>query len=91
MCEHYSVQINDKEDETNMKKKTPTRTPHACFYIADTKLAEDNTRLSFAVGVPSGKERLVVGTEKIKPRRRGLPQLLLATYCPFCGAKYTED
>lgn len=58
-------------------------THHACFELANEKLGKKNTKLSFAMQVPSGDMRLVIGTEKVA--RGPKPLLVLASYCPFCG------
>lgn len=45
------------------------------------------TTISFVEGQPS---RVAVGTEKADSSIRGKPITLVATFCPFCGEKYTK-
>lgn len=56
---------------------------HKCFESANEQLRKKNTKLSFAMQIPSGESRLVIGTEKIG--RGPKPVLMLASFCPFCG------
>jgi hypothetical protein len=72
-----------------MKEKSEST--HKCFDSADEFLAKDNTRLSFAMELPSGRDRLVVGSEKLSARKKGKPKMVLATFCPFCGIKYLQE
>jgi len=56
---------------------------HKCFESANELLRKKNTKLSFAMQIPSGESRLVIGTEKVG--RGPKPVLMLANFCPFCG------
>ena len=58
-------------------------TEHSCFIKANEVLAKKNTKLTFAMQMPSGDMRLVIATEKVG--RGPKPCLILAMYCPFCG------
>lgn len=63
---------------------------HTCFEQFDQKLAEHNGRLAMGLQVTKGlglKARLLIATEKIdKAKRKPVPSVI-ASYCPFCGAK----
>jgi hypothetical protein len=36
-----------------------------------------------------GTMKAVIDTEKLDSKKRGKPPVMLATYCPFCGTKYS--
>lgn len=59
---------------------------HKCIKAAEKLLAKQNTRLTAAF-VIGGDTRLVVATEKIDPKKRARPLTMMASHCPFCGAK----
>lgn len=64
---------------------------HSCFVAMNEHLAPKNTRLSFAMQVPSGVELLVVSTEHIRKLRNGQkPIRAMASFCPFCGKGINE-
>jgi hypothetical protein len=62
---------------------------HRCFELADEKLKAKNTKLAFAMQIPGGQSRLIIAT--IKVTRGPKPVLMLAGFCPFCGAKLDEE
>lgn len=62
---------------------------HHCFSQADELLKTKNTKLSFAMQIPSGQERLVIATEKVGKGPK--PVLMLARFCPFCGEKLDDE
>jgi len=60
----------------------------ACNCITDVnrKLADHNSQIVCTLfGQPS---RCVIETTKLDPKKRGRPQAMLASFCPFCGAAY---
>jgi hypothetical protein len=60
---------------------------HRCITQMNAHLAAKNTRLTFAMELPSGVELLVVATEKVDAGIRGRPVRAMATFCPWCGEK----
>lgn len=62
-----------------------TAEQHSCFDSADHVLGKQNTRLTFAMQLPSGEERLVIATEKVDDKKRGAVVRMMANFCPFCG------
>lgn len=62
----------------------------ACTCIKDLneKLAEHNAVLVTTIlGMPSVA---VIGTVKLDSKKRGKPPVMLASFCPFCGAAYED-
>jgi hypothetical protein len=58
-----------------------------CIQEADKALAEYNTKIE----VPwIGPQRPFVLTMKLNEKKRGKPQMMFCSYCPFCGEKYPE-
>jgi hypothetical protein len=69
-------------EQTN--KEAPSTEQHPCFVSAKEQLGKRNTKLSFAMQIADGESRLVIATEKVA--RGPKPVLMLANFCPFCGA-----
>jgi len=63
---------------------------HRCFKIFDAYQKQKNTRLSFAIQVPSGRELLIIATEKVNSRVPGKAVRAMATFCPFCGMSVND-
>lgn len=61
-----------------------------CMKLVNERLSADNCRLAtgFQITKDMGVQmRLLVATEKIdKTRRKPVPKVV-ASYCPFCGAR----
>lgn len=68
-----------------------------CIKNVDEMLATRNTRLSIPMilsfkGEEPKPPTLFVQTEQIeKGRGKAKATAMFATFCPFCGAKYTEE
>ncbi len=59
---------------------------HKCFESADEVLGKRNTKLTFAMQLPGGEERLVIATERVNKRQKPTePVKIMANFCPFCG------
>lgn len=58
---------------------------HACFESANAVLKEKNTKLSFAMQIPGGEERLIIATEQVAYGPK--PVIICANFCPFCGVR----
>lgn len=61
-----------------------------CATKADKKLAEHNTAIDWAwLIAPTGRteHRLQIKTRKVDTKSRKPATILVATFCPFCGAK----
>jgi len=56
-----------------------------CLSGANAKLAEHNAEIVVTWWPVT---RPVIETQKVDSKKRGKPPLMVATYCPFCGAKY---
>lgn len=75
---------------------TAENTRHACFEKFDGRLEPYNARLAFALtytekkGLDQLEARLLITTEKTDKHKRGAVPSVVATHCPFCGAKLVE-
>jgi hypothetical protein len=61
-----------------------------CIETADSHLAEYNTKIELPLWTSSGQRRPFVQTIKLDEKKRGKPQAIFASYCPFCGDRYTD-
>jgi hypothetical protein len=61
-----------------------------CIETANKHLAEFNTKIELPMWTSSGKLTPFVLTTKINEKKRGKPQMIFASCCPFCGEKYAE-
>jgi len=59
-----------------------------CIDKVNEKLAEHNTELLLNM---FGPQRAFIATEKLSREKRGKPAHLMATFCPFCGEKYSDE
>jgi hypothetical protein len=59
-----------------------------CISKVDVKLAEHNARIMLPL---IGLQRPFVTTIKINSKKRGKAPFMFASFCPFCGTKYSED
>lgn len=65
-----------------------------CIEMVNKKLEPRNTVLltPLMVVLPTGendlRKRMMLATEKIDTKKRGLPIALFAAYCPVCGERY---
>ena len=65
-----------------------------CITMMDEQLEEHNTRLEIPIQIAQKSldmqavQRVTISTVKINSRRHKGPITLLASFCPFCGAKY---
>lgn len=57
---------------------------HDCIEKANRALAEKNTRIELVFSAVE-RQRPIIRTVKIDPKKRVGPIMLLATFCPFCG------
>lgn len=70
---------------------------HGCFEspAVEQMRRERNTDLIMAhtINMRTGieQERLVIGTVKVDPKKRGKAIPIFATYCPFCGEKLPDS
>lgn len=69
--------------------------PCDCIRIVEAQLKERNTRIKlplFFSGAPEVADRVQIVTEQIE-KGRGKPREvgLIATFCPFCGTRYTPE
>ncbi len=67
--------------------------PCDCMATVDAKLAERNTRIMLPI-VFGGDQtpRPMIVTDQIQAGRGKQKAVgLFATYCPFCGSKYSEQ
>lgn len=60
-----------------------------CIKTTNAMLREHNCHLVSTMF--SKPEVVVVETVKIDSKKRGKPPLVLASYCPFCGEKYSTQ
>jgi hypothetical protein len=58
-----------------------------CIKTANKFLAEHNTKIEMPW---LGPQRPFVLTMKLDDKKRGKPQMMFASCCPFCGEKYPE-
>lgn len=77
-------------DRALTEKQSPRE--HSCIKRVSPQLEEErNTRLmivqTFSLSMSLDRERLVIATEKVDPKKRGKAVVIFATYCPFCGEK----
>jgi len=65
----------------------------SCIATANKFLRDHNGRVKEHMGF-TGKMKLTsmlaVQTEKIDPKKRKGPPLLVASFCPMCGEKFPE-
>lgn len=62
-----------------------------CISRVDQKLAEFNTRIELPWWTSSGKTNTpFIQTIKIDSKKRGKPQAVFASHCPFCGEAYNK-
>lgn len=63
-----------------------------CMTRVNESLKEHNTKLSTSFVLTKDLKGMdclpLVQVEKIHPRLRGRPMLVIPTFCPFCGVKY---
>lgn len=63
-----------------------------CNARVNEKLKERNTRLAVSFCLSSDLSEadalLMIQTEKLDKGSRGKPQIVIPTFCPFCGVKY---
>lgn len=65
-----------------------------CRTAIDTELAASNAKIGIALLIGDGSLDLappLIVLEKVDEKKRGRLPNLVATYCPFCGVKYTRD
>jgi hypothetical protein len=63
---------------------------HECFRTLNDHLSAHNVKLAFGMQITADmdmKLRLLVGTEKINTAIRKPGPHVVASHCPFCGAK----
>lgn len=56
-----------------------------CITEVNAKLAESNGEMLTTLWPVV---RPLMETQKLEPRKRVKPPLVVATFCPFCGEKY---
>jgi hypothetical protein len=61
-----------------------------CIETANKHLAEFNTKIELPMWTSSGTRRPFVQTVKFDEKKRVKPRAMFASYCPFCGEKYTD-
>lgn len=64
---------------------------HKCFAAADKALAEHNTGIDYVYSITDSDVRVRIGTYKLNTAKRGKAKTLLASHCPFCGAKLGSE
>lgn len=65
-----------------------------CATRMNAHLAKFNGRLATGLQITPSmdlKSRLLVGTEKIDPKKRKPVPSVMASFCPFCGEKAMGD
>ena len=69
-----------------------------CLERIDEKLVNRNAKIAvgFTAGFDDGPTRKMglappmIELEKADKKKRGALPILMATYCPFCGVKYSD-
>lgn len=69
-----------------------------CRERIDEKLADQNAKIAvgFTAGfndgptLKMGLAASMIELEKADKKKRGALPILMATYCPFCGVKYSD-
>jgi hypothetical protein len=59
-----------------------------CIKRVDDHLKQFNTRIELPWWSSSGQNTPFIQTMKLDQSKRGKPQRLAATFCPFCGERY---
>ena len=60
-----------------------------CIKNVSEKLKEHNTALKLPLLLDGGPDRVLIETQKADSKNRKKPMNLFASFCPFCGEKYT--
>jgi len=61
-----------------------------CIDKVNEHLKAFNSKIELPMWTASGKYTPFVSTVKIDDKKRGKPQAIFASHCPFCGVSYDK-
>ncbi len=62
-----------------------------CITTVDKLLAQRNAKLGVTFNLLTGQTFPKLEVEKLEPRNKQKPPLMIPSYCPFCGEPYRRE